>query len=321
MLAPGLTQAQLMEVEGIFQVSTSTPTIRLFDSADGEKRTEGWMRENLDDIWLEALYGKLRLGAKVNSNVPNDLVIGRDGKVGIGTDEPNRFLTVKGSELNDSVDFAITSSDALMELGVGKGGPHGFVFGDQDANEGMKLLYRSTPNELRIEPGNDIANNSTGLFRFAIDGAFYALDLNDIGSQKTMKYNTSTGEIGFDNSSRRYKTNIQTLEDNWSKILQTRPVRYVRPRSPHHWEYGYIAEEMDSIGLTNLVGYDKAGLPDDVKYDRMVIYLTEVIKDQQLVIEKLVSDNDLHKSRMSNLGQRMIILENYLGGQTINHIE
>ncbi|MBK8504035.1 MAG: tail fiber domain-containing protein [Saprospiraceae bacterium] len=63
-----------------------------------------------------------------------------------------------------------------------------------------------------------------------------------------MQYNSTTGEIGWDNLTRRYKIKISTLSDDWTKILQTRPVTYARPASPDHWEYGYIAEEMDSIG-------------------------------------------------------------------------
>ena len=61
------------------------------------------------------------------------------------------------------------------------------------------------------------------------------------------------GEIGYDNSSRRYKSNISPLYDDWKKILGAQPVKYDRPASPGDWEYGYIAEEMDSIGLKNLV--------------------------------------------------------------------
>ena len=88
------------------------------------------------------------------------------------------------------------------------------------------------------------------------------------------------GEIGHDNSSRRYKINIETLQDDWSKILKTRPVRYNRPSSPEYDEFGYIAEEMDSIGLTNLVAYDEQGLPEDVCYNKMILYLTEMLNIQ-----------------------------------------
>jgi hypothetical protein len=101
------------------------------------------------------------------------------------------------------------------------------------------------------------------------------------GDRANMQYETSTGRFFYDNSSRRYKENIHTLEDDWRKVLKSRPVKYTRSHSPHYWEYGYIAEELDSIGLTNLVGYDQEGLPNDVRYDKMILYLTEMIKLQQ----------------------------------------
>ena len=100
-----------------------------------------------------------------------------------------------------------------------------------------------------------------------------------------MQYNTSTGEIGYDNSSRRYKTNIVDLKDDWHKILQVRPVMYDRPNSPGEWEYGYIAEEMDSIGLSNLVFYNREGLPENFNYEKMILYLTEVLKIHALEIQ------------------------------------
>jgi hypothetical protein len=124
-----------------------------------------------------------------------------------------------------------------------------------------------------------------------------------------MQYNSSTGAIGWDNSSRRSKTNISTLEDDWSKILNSRPVKYTRPGSPDYWEYGYIAEEMDSIGLQNLVGYDTLGIPDDVKYDKMVVYLTEMIKIQQRSIAALQLEINAHKEWQDH--QDQLILKNH----------
>ena len=78
-----------------------------------------------------------------------------------------------------------------------------------------------------------------------------------------MHYNLTTREIGYDNSSRRYKKNITTLEDDWNKILKARPVRYTRESSSEYWEFGYIAEEMDSIGLTHLVYKNEEGFIED----------------------------------------------------------
>ncbi|MBK8506773.1 MAG: tail fiber domain-containing protein [Saprospiraceae bacterium] len=130
--------------------------------------------------------------------------------------------------------------------------------------------------------------------------------LPNIGDYKNMQYNSVTGEIGWDNSSKRSKTNISSLEDDWSKILNVRPVKYTRPRSPDYWEYGYVAEEMDSIDLKNLVGYDADGIPDDVHYDKMVVYLTEMIKIQQNSISELAEKLNIQQQMLEEHQNLMI---------------
>lgn len=138
--------------------------------------------------------------------------------------------------------------------------------------------------------GNGTSMGRSNAFEVKKNGQLFAPTLGSIGAMKTMMYNSTTGEIGYDNSSRRYKINIETLQDNWTKLLQTRPVSYSRPQNPDFQEIGYIAEELDSIGLNNLVGYNVEGLPDYVHYDRIVLYLTEIIKNQNQQINSLTQD-------------------------------
>ncbi len=246
----------------------------------------------IGDNWTHTNFGDDFIQTFGIDSMPRRLRINPlGGSIVMDTYHSEFSLNLGGSEVNDEPDFAIYSNDALIQLGKDESGPHGFTFGDADAGEGMKLFYRSGPNEMVIEPGNDISDDTNPLFRLLLDGKMYATGLRNIGDKKNMQYNSSTGEIGYDNSSRRYKNNISTLEDDWKKILLTRPVRYTRPASPDHWEYGYIAEEIDSIGLHNLVGYDAQCQPDDVKYDRMVIYLTELVKQHHQAIQDLRREN------------------------------
>jgi len=59
------------------------------------------------------------------------------------------------------------------------------------------------------------------------------------------------------------------------------------------WEYGYIAEELDSIGLNSLVGYSGEGLPEYIDYEKIVLYLTEMVKMHQVAIsqqEKVIQE-------------------------------
>jgi hypothetical protein len=107
------------------------------------------------------------------------------------------------------------------------------------------------------------------------------LEATPDGDRANLQMDINTGQIYWENSSRRYKENIRTLQDDWTKILKVRPVKYTRPGREDYWEYGYIAEEIDSIGITNLVTYDTTGLPNNVNYEKMVLYLTEMVKLQQ----------------------------------------
>jgi len=50
---------------------------------------------------------------------------------------------------------------------------------------------------------------------------------------------------------------------------------------------GFVAEEMDDLGLAEYLTYDEHGRPDAVQYDRLTVPLLEVAKQQQGRIERL----------------------------------
>ncbi len=217
-----------------------------------------------------------------------------NGNVGIGANNPATQLHVKGNaELLrlDGLDhqFLAFNNNSLRRAWMGFGNSTTKDFTINNREFGKFIIRTSTNDEFFLQP----------------DGKLHATNLGNIGDHKDMQYDEVTGEIGWDNSSRRYKTNITTLQDDWTKIFRTRPVKYSRPDSPQHWEYGYIAEEVDSIGLTNLVGYDIDGIPDDVKYDRMVLYLTEIVKQQQHAIDQLTLAVDDLQEGANNFGRSL----------------
>lgn len=89
----------------------------------------------------------------------------------------------------------------------------------------------------------------------------------------------SSGNVWRDSSSIRYKTDIQPLEADFSKILTQKPVSY-RFAGTAMSTIGYIAEDLHDAGLTDLVVYDTNGRPDGIKYDRLGIYALELVKRQ-----------------------------------------
>jgi hypothetical protein len=89
-----------------------------------------------------------------------------------------------------------------------------------------------------------------------------------------------------DVSSLRYKHNVQPLTDDWSLILQAQPKSF-EFNGDNEPAIGYIAEDFDALGLKDLVNYDQQGRPDSIQYDRVSLYDTEILKQQQLAIQKI----------------------------------
>lgn len=92
-----------------------------------------------------------------------------------------------------------------------------------------------------------------------------------------------------ESSSRRYKENIRGLGIDPSLIFQLDPVRFDWKRTGQE-DIGLIAEDVDQV-IPDLVIYDTEGKPESVKYDKVAIYLLEVVKE-------LKAENEELKKRM-----------------------
>lgn len=290
---PFQTYCQLAEVEGILQISAGLPTLQFFDNGSGENRIEFKIQESGNDIFLRSLYGKLNLGASLTGTSNTHVTINHLGDVGLGVSDPLANLHLK-----DNFELLRLEGSSYQFLTFYRGGSKYGEMGFTTPNT-KRLTIRNT--NTGLEGLIQLLGGNGGGFWMFPDGKLYANNIGLIGNHKNMQWDATTGEIGWDGSSRRFKENIQSLSTDWSKIFHVRPVKYTRPRSPDRWEYGYIAEEMDSIGLTNLVGYDSDGIPDEVKYDRMVLYLTEIMKVHHQEIQTLKKKNEeLHRIIMKS---------------------
>lgn len=118
------------------------------------------------------------------------------------------------------------------------------------------------------------------------DGYFHVNNIQE-GDYHNLQWDPTSKRLYYHNSTRRSKRNISPLEDDFTLILQAQPKTYTRSHNPDRWELGYIAEEMDSLGLTKLVSYDTKGIPDGFNYEMMILYVVEVLKLQQARIEEL----------------------------------
>jgi hypothetical protein len=90
----------------------------------------------------------------------------------------------------------------------------------------------------------------------------------------------ASGNVYKDSSSRRYKENIEDFSIDPRELLGLKPVEFYYKDTGAH-SFGYIAEEVDELGLNNLVMYDEEGQPDALRYDKLSIYLVEGYKEHE----------------------------------------
>jgi hypothetical protein len=163
---------------------------------------------------------------------------------------------------------------------------------------------------------------TTPTFKLHVDGTF-GVETVPSGDYQNVQWNSATGQFYQDSSSKRYKENITPLVDDFAKLLAAEPKTYTRPGAPGRWEIGYIAEEIDTLGLKHLVLYDQDGRPDGLNYDKMVLYLVEIAKDQrkreaekdaqtsalQTQLDKLQADNAAMLALLAQMQARLAALD------------
>lgn len=239
--------------------------------------------------------GKIEIGG--------DLEVG--GKLGIGISNPKSALSL-GPALG-SLKLALyqnTAGTSWYGMGVTAGrfyfnigNPKArYVFLDR-AGSGARHIFTILGNG---NVGIGFTNPTAPLH---VNGIIKA-KLRFIGDKKNVQYNTTTGEIGYDNSTRRDKRNITPLKDDFGKIMQLQPRKYTRPDEPENWEIGYIAEEAESLGLDHLVYYDEDNRPDGINYRKLCLYLVEIVREHERrlnpgspYLEKYVEDEVLNLNR------------------------
>jgi uncharacterized small protein (DUF1192 family) len=87
-------------------------------------------------------------------------------------------------------------------------------------------------------------------------------------------------------SSRRWKTNIQTLGDALERVRRLRGVSFNWKRDGQH-DIGLIAEEVGEV-VPEVVAYEENGVDaKSVDYARLTALLVEAVKEQQVQIKEL----------------------------------
>lgn len=121
-------------------------------------------------------------------------------------------------------------------------------------------------------------------------------------------------------SSRRFKTNIQTLPDALHKVERLRGVSYDRKDSGKH-EIGVIAEEVGAV-VPEVVSWESNGKDArGVDYSRLTALLIEAVKQQQREISEQRNQIRVQQGQIARLNGKVGVLEAALhsGGRTRTH--
>jgi hypothetical protein len=246
--------------------------IRQHDDADAELRI--WAKNANGMIFLATGYD----GEPADISRPTDGLVVVSNNVGIGNfsaGDPSYKLHVKGS--------AGIEGNLLLN------------------NGGYGWIYANDTNHSIIMRGdrNGTAADYTNYYQYGgsiASGKGHKFWTGGVLASQTLRfhiaddytYNTGNMTIGgtlTENSSIRYKKDIENITYGLDKVLQLRGVTYVKKEN-NVKEMGVIAEEIAEI-LPDVVLYDSEGKPDSVSYGRITAVLIEAIKDLKKELNEL----------------------------------
>jgi hypothetical protein len=163
-------------------------------------------------------------------------------------------------------------------------------------NPSSNVFLYSQPNDRDAWIFLDSADTGSnwGIYHRQIDSAVGDIPGNSIGfvgggSSTLQGYiNLSNGDAYFrgnltiggtftENSSIRFKENIQPLEPALSKVEQLNPVTYTKITSQEE-EIGLIAEEVAEL-FPEVVTYNESGQPQGIQYQRLSVILLKAMQE------------------------------------------
>ena len=147
-------------------------------------------------------------------------------------------------------------------------------------------IFRDTTNQIVIEN-----TAGTNIFQLDNSGRFTLLGLD--GKTQTgsdVRFSTASGELYYNTSSKRYKTDIVNLENSLDKINALRPVRF-KDKKTGEATCGLIAEETfeiipDVVFTKEIEGFNEPQI-EGLNYSDLVPFLIKSIQELKAEVDLL----------------------------------
>jgi hypothetical protein len=165
-----------------------------------------------------------------------------------------------------------------------------------DANSGNQMYNGYINYQHGSSPHLAIQVNNAERMRIDSVGAIFATGVRSSSSANNdLRYNTSNGEIYYQTSSERYKSNIADLEFDTSNLYNLRPVSFDDNETGERC-FGLIAEDTfeqipEAVVTRNI---DGETVPDSIPYSMLSVLIINEMK-------KLKVENDSLKERIEAL--------------------
>lgn len=267
-------------------------------------------------VHYSGLDNIFQIGTLVNGTPNYVLNILRDnGNVGIGTTSPTNALNIESGSgtnltpalrLTKAVDSIGSATGILLGAVAAKQSKGGIFFENRGVGNGKGNLYFATDNtsdysdadisdaRMTIKYDGNIGIGTTAPSeKLDVSGNARIRSIAS-GAYSSPVNQTSTGVLTTATSDRRFKKDIQTIDNALDKVMQMRGVTYnwIDPNNPKRMT-GMIAQEVLPI-MPELVIQNKTDGYYGLFYGETSGLLVEAIKQQQGIIE-------LQDNRLQNL--------------------
>jgi len=165
--------------------------------------------------------------------------------------------------------FQTTTGEDNVAIGYSAG--YDNSTGSENTFIGFTAGQNSTTGSYNVDINNPGSSSDSGVIRIGGSNqtSFYAAGIGQNISGSQVLYDLTTGQVGIQSSSIRFKKDVRNMDDASGSIYRLRPVTY-RYKKPYAdgsdpVEYGLIAEEVDKV-YPDLVARNADGTIETVEY-------------------------------------------------------